>query len=416
MTVEVRRAFRYRLRPTAAQRTALARAAGARRFAYNWALRRWLDHYGETGRTISRSDLSAQLTALKREPGHEWLREVDSQLLQQALVDLRRAFDAFFGRRAGFPRFASRKAVRQSFRIPQRVRLRGSTLYVPKVGEISLRLSRPLVGRAKGATFVRDADGYWYVSIVAETEVPAPPLSEPKRPVGIDMGVADLVVTSDGQRTPAPRYDKREARRLRRRRRALSRKERGSGRWYRELAGLATLERKVARRRRDSLHKLSAWLVREYDLICIEDLGVTGLARTKLARALHDASLGELRRQLQYKSQLASQACVVVDRFFPSSKRCSVCGQINESLRPRVRRWRCECGAIHDRDINAALNLLEAGLTEVVAVGRTDTENARRARVSLPLGAVNGEAGTRSAVPARDVNMEVLCHDPTEAC
>jgi putative transposase len=407
--VVVRRAFRYRMRPTAEQRTALARAAGARRFAYNWALRRWLDHYREFGCTISRRELSAQLTQLKREPGFEWLREVDSQLLQQALVDLRRAFDAFFSRRAGFPRFSSRKAARHSFRIPQRVRLSGSKIYVPKVGEISLRLSRPVVGRIKGATFVRDSDGHWYASIVTESEVPPPRNSDPDRPVGIDMGVVDLVVTSDGRRTPAPRFAAVEARRLRRHRRALSRKKPGSRRRRRERTRVAKLERRVARRRLDFLHKLSARLVREYDFLSIEDLGVTGLARTKLAGALHDASLSELRRQLRYKSQLASQHCVVVDRFLPSSKRCSVCGELNESLKPRVRRWTCTCGIEHDRDVNAALNILQAGLEQIVAVGRTDTENARGACVSLPTAAASQEAGTRPATPTRDVNMEVLC-------
>jgi putative transposase len=268
-TVVVRRAFRYQLRPTAVQRASLARAAGARRFVYNWALRRWLDHYREAGRTISRSELSAELTQLKRQPGYEWLQEVDSQLLQQALVDLRRAFGAFFERRAGFPHFLSRKATRQSFRIPQRVRLEGSKLHAPKVGKISLRLSRPVAGRTKGASFVRDSDGHWYVSIVAETEVPAPRSAQSKRPVGIDMGVVDLVVTSDGRRTPAPHFEKREARRLRRRRRALSRKRQGSRRWRRERARLASLERRLARRRLDFLHKLSSRLVREYDFICI---------------------------------------------------------------------------------------------------------------------------------------------------
>jgi putative transposase len=359
--------------------------------------------------TISRRELSVQLTELKRQPDYEWLREVDSQLLQQAQVDLRRAFDAFFSRRAGFPRFSSRKAARQSFRIPQRIRLSGSTIYVPKVGEISLRLSRPVVGRIKGATFVRDSDGYWYASIVAESEVPPPWQTDPKRPVGIDMGVVDVVVTSDGYRAPAPRFARHEARKLRRHRRALSRKEQGSRRWRRERARVANLERRVARRRLDFLHKLSSRLVREYDFIAIEDLGVTGLARTKLAGALHDASLSELRRQLGYKSQLASQHCVVVDRFLPSSKRCSMCGKLNESLQPRVRKWTCACGVEHDRDVNAALNILQAGLEQIVAVGRTDTENARGACVSLPTGAASHEAGTRPATPGRDVNMEVLC-------
>jgi putative transposase len=397
------------MRPTAEQEEALARAAGARRFAYNWALRRWLDHYRELGSTISRRELSAELTQLKRQPGFEWLREVDSQLLQQALVDLRRAFDAFFSRRAGFPRFLSRKAARQSFRIPQRVRLRGSKIYVPKVGAISLRLSQPVVGQIKGATFVRDSDGHWYASIVARSEVPSPRDSDPNRPVGIDMGVVDVVVTSDGQRVRAPRFATSEARRLRRHRRALSRKKQGSRRWRRQRARVAKLERRVARRRLDFLHKLSSRLVRQYDFMCIEDLGVTGLARTKLAGALRDASLSELRRQLRYKSQLASQHCVVVDRFLPSSKRCSICGELNESLKPRVRRWTCTCGVEHDRDVNAALNILQAGLEQIVAVGRTDTENARGACVSLPREAASQEAGTRPATPGRDVNMEVLC-------
>jgi putative transposase len=387
-----RKAFRYQLCPTTKQRVALARAAGARRFVFNWALRRWLDFHREHSRTISRRQLSRELTQLKHTPGYRWMQEIDSQLLQQALADVRAAFNNFFERRAGFPRFKSRKADRDRFRIPQRVVVRGNKVRVPKIGWVRIRLSRPIEGNAKSATFSRDGSGLWHVSLVSEIR-PAAPLSRPPtKPVGLDLGIVDLATLSDGRRIGPPPITDAERRRVRRARRALSRSRPGGRRRGRRRVRLARLERRLANRRRDFVHKLTSELVRDHDLIAIEDLGVRGLARTKLSRALHELSLRELRRQLEYKARWTGKPCVVVPRFFPSSKKCSDCGQVNASLTPRERQWACVCGVVHDRDLNAARNILAVGLAEHRGRGAHGHSNARGASVSLPTGAASNEA------------------------
>ena len=393
-----RRSLKYALRPTVEQREALARAAGARRFIYNWALERWLTHYRQHGSTIPANQLFRELTELKGRPGHEWLRDIDSQLLQQAVIDLCRAFVNFFERRSRFPRFKSRKSDRARFRIPQRVRVEGDRIYVPKVGWVRLRLSRPVSGAIKSATFARDACGTWHVTLVCEFLLPpAVPLNvPPSRSLGVDLGLIDFLVASDGRRVPRPRFIAQADRGLRRARRDLSRKQRGSRRRAKARRRLARVERGVANRRQDFLHKLTSQLVREHDLICIENLGIAGLARTKLSRAMYDAALGEFRRQVVYKAAWQGKHCVVIDRFFPSSRRCSACGSVNRDLTPRERSWVCVCGAVHDRDLNAARNILTEG-RRLVAVGHTDTENARGARVSLPMGAAGAEARIAAA-------------------
>jgi putative transposase len=225
--------FRFRLRPTAAQEAALLRYAAARRFAYNWALERWCAEYRETGRRIPTRVLWREITALKQDPSYAWLREVDSQLLQQAIIDVQRAFRAFFERRARFPRFASRKRGPERFRIPQRVRVVGDRVYVPKIGWIRLRLSQDVDRPTRSATFKRDATGRWFVTLVADVGELPEPRSEIAQcsTVGLDLGVIDLVVASDGTRVAAPRHHRRADRKLRRARRRspASNEEAGAG-------------------------------------------------------------------------------------------------------------------------------------------------------------------------------------------
>jgi putative transposase len=214
--------------------------------------------------------------------------------------------------------------------------------------------------------------------------------------IGVDLGVSDLAVFSDGGRVANPRWLDRDARRLRRAHRSLSRKRRQSRNRERARRRLARDYARVANRRADFLHKLTTNLIRGHDLIAIEDIGIAGLARTKLGRRIHDASLREFRRQLVYKAELSTTTVVVVDRFFPSTKRCSSCGLIKDDLSLQDRVWKCECGAHHDRDLNAAKNILAEGVRSLdgVAAGHADTSNARGGRVRLPKGATVDEART----------------------
>ncbi len=377
--MKLKKVYRFRLKPTATQEEGLHRLAGARRFVYNWALERRRSYYKEHAKSITHKQLSAELTALKRQPERAWLNESDSQSLQQVLKDLERAFKNFFERRTGYPRFKSRRRDSLTFRIPQRVRVEGEKLYVPKVGWVRFRKSRQIEGRTKGATFKRDAAEKWHVTLVVEFEMPDTPLPAPERRervVGLDAGLKDFVVLSSGERVPTPRFYRNSERKLKRAQRRLSRKKKGSNNRHKARKKVARVHRKVADKRRDFLHKLSSKLVRAHEGICIEDLSIRGLVRTKLAKSFSDASLGEFRRMLEYKALWHRRKLVKVGRFYPSTKLCSECGLVNAHLTLSQRIWDCcECGTSHDRDLNAATNIRAEGL-RVLAAGQAERLNA----------------------------------------
>ena len=370
----------------------MMRLAGARRFVWNWALERRRTHYAEHGETIPAATLSAELTVLKNRPETAWLKEADSQALQQTLKDLDRAFRNFFERRARFPRFKSRKRDMPRFRIPQRVKAAEGKVYVPKVGKIRIRQSMPVDLPTKGATFKRDAVGRWFVTLTAEFEMPdvALPEADPAKVIGIDLGLKDFSVMSYGERIPSPKFFRDGQRKLRKAQRVLSRRKPGSNRKAKARLVVAKVHQRIANQRGDFLHKLSTDLVGSHGGISIEDLSLKGLARTKLAKSFTDASMGEFRRQLEYKSLWGRKHLVVIDRWFPSSKMCRDCKTINAELTLADRSWACGCGSVHDRDLNAANNIRDEGL-RILAVGHTDKQNARGAGVRPQTGAVGVE-------------------------
>jgi len=376
----LRRVYRFRLEPTSHQEEGFRRYAGARRWVWNWALAQKQAHYKATGKGLPEKVLSARLTALKGEPGTAWLREMDSQLLQQVLADLKKAFGAFFERRVRYPRFKSRKRDMARFRIPQRVTLRDGSLTVPKIGRVKVRQSQAIEGVTKSATFKRDACGHWFVSLVSEMEMPAAPLPLPseERTVGVDLGLKDAVVTSEGTRMAAPRFYRAAQRKLRRTQRGQSRKVKGSNNRQKARMKVARVHQKVANKRNDFCHKLTTTLIKEHDAVCIEDLNVQGLAKTKLAKSILDASMGTIRRQLTYKGQWDRAHVVAVDRFYPSSKLCHECGYKNDALTLSDREWACpSCRCVLDRDVNAARNIKREGWRILdVAAGHADTKNA----------------------------------------
>jgi putative transposase len=372
------KAFRHRLVPTAEQEQKLRQFAGARRFIWNWALQQRREYYRETGKTLPAKELSARLTALKEQPETAWLREMDSQLLQPVLADLGQAFSNFFARRARYPRFKSKKRDTPRFRIPQRVKVVGNRVQVPKVGRVRLRLSQPLVGTTKSATFKQDASGHWHVTLVSALDRPAVtlPMPEVEQTIGVDLGLKDIVVCSDGHREPAPRSYRHGERTLRRAQRVHSRRKKGSRNRAKARARLARVSQHVANQRRDFLHKLATKMVTQHTAICTEDLSVKGLARTKLATSVQDAGMGILLWQLAYKGQWYGTHVVSVDRLYPSTQLCHDCGVKNDDLTLADRTWVCPaCGVLHDRDINAALNIRDEGL-RLLAVGYPESLNA----------------------------------------
>jgi putative transposase len=384
--MKLRKVYRFRMRPTKAQEAGLYQMAGARRFVYNWSLDRRKSYYAEHGKGISAKQLSSELTALKKsEPETLWLRQADSQMLQQALRDVDRAFEAFFKKRSRFPKFRSKKAGHFAFRIPQRVKVEGGRVYVPKIGWVRIRQSREVEGKTKSVTFKRDATGHWYVGLTTEFEMPDIEPPAPENPVGVDLGLKDLFVLSDGGRVSAPRFARRADRKLRKAQKNLSRKKPGSRRREKAKHRVARVHRKVSSQRSDFLHKLTTELTRKYDCICVEDLNTKGMAKTKLSRSVLDASFGEFLRQVEYKATWSYQRSIKVGRFFASTKLCSGCGTLNPNLTLSDRTWLCGCGAGHDRDLNASRNILAEGM-RLLAAGQTDNPNARGEPVSLPTG------------------------------
>jgi putative transposase len=375
-----RKVYRFRMRPTMAQEQSLNRLAGARRFIWNWGLARRREYYKATGKTLSYAKLNKELTDLKRQPGMEWLREADAQSLQEALRDLDRAFANFFAKRARYPKFKSRKRDKARFRIPQRVKVTDGKVYVPKVGHVRIRQSQPIEGPTKSATFRRSADGKWYISLVAEFEIPDVilPAPNPAKIIGIDLGLIDFATLSedDAKPIPTPKFYRKAQRDLRKAQRVLSRRQKGSKRRAKAKLQVAKVHQRIADQRGDFLHKLTTNLINDHDAVCIEDLNVKALARTKLSKSFTDASFGEFKRQLIYKAEWNRRHLIMVNRFFPSSKMCNRCGALNETLTLKDREWDCDCGAHHKRDFNAACNIRDEGL-RILAEGHSESLNAQ---------------------------------------
>lgn len=382
------------MEPDAEQRASLARNAGARRWIWNWALGRKIDYYRRHKKGLASRILSGELPALKRQPGTAWLADADSQSLQETLRDLDRAFVNFFEKRARYPRFKSKKRDQARFRVSQRVTANDGICHIPKIGSVPIRQSQPVDSATKSATFKRDASGNWDVTLVTEFTMPDATLPEvsPAEVVGIDLGLHDFAVLSNGERIPAPKFFRRAERQLRKAQRVFSRRKKGSARRARAKRNVSLVHRKSTNQRKDFLHKLTTDLVGKYEGVCIEDLNVKGLARTKLAKSMLDASFGEFRRQLKYKAIWNRRHLAVVGRFYPSSKTCHACGAINQALTLADRNWTCICGVQHDRDLNAALNICSEGL-KILAAGHAERINARGAHVRPPqLGAIGFEA------------------------
>ena len=388
MAQQVKRAFKYRFYPTDEQAAELSRTFGCVRLVYNKALeertRAW---YGEQ-RRVSYVQSSAALTEWKKTEELAFLTQVSSVPLQQALRRLQTAFGNFFAKRAKYPRYKSRKKTRASAEYTRSAfTWRTGQLTLAKMVEpLDIRWSRPLPEGAEPTTVTvsRDSAGRWFVSMLCGDRIaPAPATANA---VGIDAGITSLVTLSTGEKIANPKHEWRDRVRLARAQRELSRKVKGSVNREKARRRVAGVHARIADRRRDFLHKLSTRLVRENQTVVIEDLTVRNLLKNgKLARAVSDASWTELRSMLEYKCAWYGRELVVIDRFFPSSRLCGTCGTVAARLPLNVREWTCACGAVHDRDVNAARNILSAGLA-ASACGdgvRPQRESSRTGRSSV---------------------------------
>ncbi|MGA5347394.1 RNA-guided endonuclease InsQ/TnpB family protein [Streptomyces griseoincarnatus] len=371
--------YSFRVYPSAGQRTALARAFGCARVVYNDALR---------AREIARSeglpfpktgDLSRTLiTEAKQTPGRAWLGEVSAVVLQQSLRDLDTAYRNFFdglkGKRPrmGAPRYKSRKDTRQAVRFTANARwsiTTGGKLRLPKIGDLKVTWSRPLPSTPSTVTVVKDSAGRYFASFVVETG-PEEILPQTTPGVGIDLGLGHFAVLSDGRKVDSPRFLRRAEKRLKKAQRALSRKEKGSKNRDKARLKVARAHAKVTDARREFHHQLSTRLIRENQAVAVEDLAVKGLARTRLAKSVHDAGWSAFVSMLEYKAARYGRAFHRIGRFEPTSQVCSQCGAKDGPKPLNVRVWTCQaCGAVLDRDINAAVNVAKAAGLAVSACG-----------------------------------------------
>ncbi|MEE1812627.1 RNA-guided endonuclease InsQ/TnpB family protein [Streptomyces sp. BE133] len=410
--------YNFRLYPTAGQRQALAQTFGCARVVYNDGLRLRKDAHAKGLPFPKSGDLSKTLiTQAKRTPERGWLTNAPVGVMQQALRDLDQAYRNFFdslsGKRKGpkvsEPRFKSKRDNRQTARYTRSDAFRvlpNRKLRLPKVGEVQVKWSRRLPSDPSSVTVIKDAAGRYFASFVVETAA-SEVLPETSGEVGIDLGLAHFVALSDGRKITAPKFFRRAERKLKKTQVSLARKVKGSSNRKKAVVKVAKAHAKVADARRDFHHKLSTTMIRENQAVYVEDLAVSGLGRTRLAKSVHDAGWSTFVTMLEYKATRYGRTFQRVDRMFPSSQLCSACGFKDGPKPLNVRTWTCQnCDTVHDRDVNAARNIKTEG-KRIVAAGQADTQNARGAQVRPVLvPAPRDEAGTHPKRPAALVQWE----------
>ena len=354
--------------PGAEQRQVLARYFGSVRFIYNHYLAERKRQYEETGRSDGYARQAKDLVALKRTEGFDWLKEINSQTLQQALMHLETAYKNFFNHTADFPKFKSRKRG-GSFTVPQFCYIENGYVHIPKFKEgLKVKDHRKVKGAVRSMTISITPTGKYYVSILTEEQYE--PIARTNQSVGLDMGLKSLVITSEGETYDNNRYTKKYEQKLAAAQKHLARKQKDSNGWEEQRMKVAKIHESLANSRKDWQHKVSADIVKRYDTICIEDLGVKqmeekkkGVKKNRLSKSISDAGWSSLVAMIVYKAEMNDKTVVKVDRYYPSSKTCSVCGWKNDNLSLANRSWTCpECGTKHDRDVNAAVNILGEGL------------------------------------------------------
>jgi putative transposase len=382
-------AHRIRLDPNKVQATHLARAAGTARFAYNWALAEWQRQYQACTQDPalpkpSEAALRRQLNAIKRAQ-FPWMLEVTKNAPQLAIMQLGRAFENFFAKRANYP-VCRKKGRDDRFALTNdQFKVDGKRLRIPKLGWVRMREALRFTGHIVSATVSRVAS-HWYASIIVDTPGLSLPPAENQGAVGVDLGITSLATLSTGEKVTGPAALRIRLRRLRRLSRAMARKIKGSANRTKARIKLARLHARIASIRHDALHQLSTQLTRRFHTIGVEDLNVKGmLGNRRLARAIADMGFAALRRQLEYKAARRGGQVVPVDRWYPSSKLCSCCGHRMESLGLDVRQWTCPgCGTQHDRDVNAAINLKNMALSSTVTACRGEGAGLARERQVKP--------------------------------
>ncbi|WP_293331774.1 IS200/IS605 family element RNA-guided endonuclease TnpB [Microcoleus sp. CAWBG58] len=396
------KAFKYKIYPTNVQSILLAKSFGCTRWFYNYALNLTSETYKQTGKGLSRNEIINLLPSLKKE--YEWLTEAPSQVLQQAALNLSSAFLNFFEGRAKYPNF-KKKQNRQSIRFPQGCKLKDDTLKLPKIGDVHCKVSRQPEGSLKSVTVSVSPSGEYFAACLYDDGKVLPEKSSEGKAIGIDVGLTHYAITSNGTKHGNPKYYRKYEKKLAKRQKQLSRKLKESNNRNKARVKVAKVHAKIVRCREDFLHKLSRKLVDENQVIVVENLAVRNMVKNhSLAKSISDAGWGQFCTMLKYKAQWAGKTYIEVDRFFPSSKTCNNCLNRVDSLSLNIRSWQCpKCGENHDRDINAAKNILYEGL-RILTVGHTATASGGRVRPS------KGNAFTR-LLPVSEESSRLIAEE-----
>ncbi len=397
--------YKYRIKPNEEQIILLNKHFGSIRFVYNYFLNERKREYETNKQSLTYVDNARSLTQLKKDEDYSWLKEINSQSLQSSLKNLDGAYNGFFKKRTQFPRFKS-KHNKNSFCVPQFVKLESNNLIIPKFKDpIKVVLHRVFQGNIKQCTISKTPANEYFVSILVETEHKS--FDKTGKQCGIDLGLKDFAITSDGKKYKNNRYAKRYTRKLKQEQQNLSRKQKDSSRYNKQKLKVARLHKKITNSRNDNLHKVSTELIKKYDIIFLEDLNVKGMmsrckpkkdksgkylpnkqsAKSGLNRSIADASWSKFAEMLTYKAKWNNKEIVQIGRFYPSSKACHNCGYINQGLTLKNRSWTCpECNKTHNRDINAAINILIEG-QKIISAGTVDYRRGDKIR---PLAYVKG--------------------------
>jgi len=381
----IHKSYKFRIEPTSEQIVLLSKHFGACRFVFNKFLHERKEKYLNEKTSLNYYDNARTLTDLKKEEDFDWLKEINSQSLQSAIRNLDSAYKNFFNKQNKFPRFKS-KYNKQSFKIPQNALINEGKLVIPKFKEgIKINLHREIEGEILFATITKSTTGKYYVSITCEVNYK--PFDKIGSKVGIDTGIKDLAILSDGKIYENIKVLKSKLKKLKYQQRQLSKKQKGSNSRQKQKIKLSLTHEKITNIRKDYLHKISTEIVKNHDIISVEDLSVKNMMKNhKLAQSLSDVSLGMFYTMLEYKSKWNDKSFVKIDRFFPSSKTCSNCGWIYQDLNLSIREWTCSsCNEHHDRDLNASKNILKQGINILSGYG-IESDIKQKQEESLPLG------------------------------